>query len=190
MSKGVSETFDEHEQDTAQRGYPKQLVERATRTTKMNKVDLERLVRTESGTRPAVSPDDIDRHVRERMEGALSDEPRRATMPIPIPAPAAEDDAHSRPTIEASIFKPVASTDTATTAPPPALAPTASTPPLSRETPAAMVAPVARPNEKASHVSVPRWLFTLLIVGSVALAAAAGALGFVAGRLMPAKQPR
>ncbi len=163
MSKGVSETFEENEQDTAKRGVPRELVERATRTTKMKSVDLEELVRTQSGTRPAVTASDIENHVRSHIESGL-----------------VEPDPHSRPTIEAVAFhkthvhEPAAIERTL-----PVVASVAS---ASHETPSEINAPsVVSPSSRA-HVSIPRWVLTMMIVGTMILIAAAGAFGFMAGR--------
>ncbi len=186
MSKGISETFDEHESDTARRGYPKEIVERATRTTKMRSVDLEQLVRSESGTRPVVSADDIERHVRERMEGAFQGTEGPQRMTVPIPPSGTDEDPHSRPTMELGVFGAVAaeSSPAATLAEPEGSARGRGADTLaltSRETPVSYAH--ATPSKERRHVSVPRWLLTVMILGAMTLIAAAGAVGFAAGRL-------
>ena len=76
MKKGA-EAFPEHEADTAQRAYPA-LADAAEhrehgdpdpgkRTTKMAAFDLDNILRTESGTRPAISPDMIEERAREKL---------------------------------------------------------------------------------------------------------------------------
>jgi len=41
VGKGISETFDEHEQDTARRAYEKEMMEGAKRTAKISKAEIE-----------------------------------------------------------------------------------------------------------------------------------------------------
>jgi hypothetical protein len=68
-------------------------VEQLSSTTKMPKVDLEEILRSESGTRAAVTRDEIARHVNERLSGALP----KGTAP---PALEASQDPHARPTLD------------------------------------------------------------------------------------------
>ena len=100
MSKGISERFDEHERDTAPRGYPRPL-EDTKKTTKMPAVDVDAMLRTESGTRAVVTPDAIEQHLRGRLDGGFTEDP------------------HARPTIDVGIFPermtPPAVPDAATT---------------------------------------------------------------------------
>lgn len=191
MGKGVSEKFDENEADTARRAYSREIVERSKRTAKMERFDLETMLRTESGTRPAIGremiaqheresnvtstgavdgslwePAALERHVRERIKDAL--EPSRAPTPlIPAPAPVPDVDPHSRPTIEA--FRPIP-LDPELAAPAPA---------PEEKAPAE---PAPAPAERRGYVSVPRWLLTLVLLTSVMLVLAAGGAGFVLGR--------
>jgi hypothetical protein len=124
VSKGVSETFDEHEQDTARRSYSKEIVDSARRTATMPAVNLQN-VRRESGTQAAVTGREveateaaIDRHVRERMEQALGPNPVESRLgpPTPYPpttapptislsaAPPSVEDPHARPTMQAVVM--------------------------------------------------------------------------------------
>lgn len=62
-----AETFTEHEVDTAQRGYPAEIVEGTKRTARMPRVELDEILKTKSGTRPLTSSDEIAEHVRDRL---------------------------------------------------------------------------------------------------------------------------
>jgi hypothetical protein len=171
VKKGVSETFDEHEQDTARRAYSRELVEGAKRTTQMQKFDPEAALRTESGTRPALNPDAIERHVRERMEDAISAVERVSGT---------EADPHSRPTIEAGVFKAIqADNDGAEWSPPPMAAPSAAA--LSAITPVPVPAPPV-PHASVRPASVPAWAIAVAVSGVLFLISAAGTVGFFLGR--------
>ena len=148
MNKGVSESFDPNESDTAPRAYPKEFVEGATRTATMPRVDLN-LLRTESGPRRIVLPDAVEEHGGGPMEDAAaapssegSFAPTRdssstsyafgrhsgvtATRPRDedsAPEVVVEGDAHSRPTIEAGLHRGLSSAQTALAGPPHDLAP-------------------------------------------------------------------
>lgn len=76
MKKGAEASFPEHEADTAQRAYPALAdaehrehgdPDPGKRTTKMAAFDLDNILRTESGTRPAISPDMIEERAREKL---------------------------------------------------------------------------------------------------------------------------
>jgi hypothetical protein len=179
MNKGVSETFEEHEQDTAKRGVPKDLVERAMRTTKMKQVDLEQLVRTASGTRPVVTDDAIEQHVRSQLQNAHDPASALAETSATMPISSSDEDPHARPTIEAVAFH-------KTHVQAPAREPVAVAPsPTSREAPSREMTSaraMRRPPASMTHVSIPRWLLTAMILGTMMLVAAAGAFGFAAGR--------
>ncbi len=163
-----SDKFDEHERDTAQRAYPREIVEGTKRTTKMPKLDLAAL-RTESGTRPALSHDAIERHVREKMEDAFADVHRSSDIEV---------DPHSRPTIAAGI--------PATVPPkrdgewsPDSLA--ASTPrPFEPAADAPRATPLAVASSRAP--SIPGWAVGFIVLGLVFLVSAAGTVGFILGR--------
>jgi hypothetical protein len=60
--------FDEHERDTAQRAYPQEIVERSDphATTRIARFELEKVLEKASGTRPAVTSEEIERLARER----------------------------------------------------------------------------------------------------------------------------
>lgn len=174
MNKGVSDTFEDQEQDTAKRGVPSEIAERAKRTTKMKSVDLDQLVRGESGTRPAVTPAEIEQLVRSQMQQGL-----------------VEPDPHSRPTIEAVAFH---STHPQEPHEPTLPVAVSSLEPIARETspltitptpvrPSATTSAPITPQAPPTHVAIPRWLLTVMIVGAIVLIAAAGAFGFAAGRL-------
>jgi hypothetical protein len=103
----------EHEVEAAQRDFFPKPVDHTKRTTKIPKVELETILRTESGTRPIVGPDaiskhteaKIDRHVRERIEAALLTPPRPPasagqSAPPPAAIEASTEDPHARPTID------------------------------------------------------------------------------------------
>lgn len=187
MGDGVSDKFDEHEHDTARRAYPQEIVEGSRRTTKMARLDLDAL-RTESGTRPALTHDAIERHVREKIEDALTDAGRAG----------GEVDPHSRPTIEAGVFgaMPAAhATDwsaatsavSATHPAAAALGPAAGGPasaggaalgPASRPTPLAASLSVA----PARRAPIAGWVVAFVLLGIVLMVSAAGAVGFALGR--------
>lgn len=63
MPKSASDAFDLHERPTAQRPRP---ASDTAATQKVEPFRMEGLVRTESGTRPIVTADQIDRLMRER----------------------------------------------------------------------------------------------------------------------------
>lgn len=182
MSKGVSEKFDEHERDTARREYPKEIVDGSKRTTKMSKFVDPGEIRTESGTRPAVTRDLI-----EKMRAL----PHHSGSP---------EDAHSRPTIELTKFTvtfdengqpigaiPTPSTGVPTTTlstsalevpPPMTLAPPLVTP-LSSRVSAVDTAPAIAPVRGRSRIAM--WVLGVILVGVVLMVSAAG-VGFLFGR--------
>lgn len=63
MARRASESFDEHERPTTRKARP---ASDAKTTTRMEKLDLEGLVQKESGTRAVVTPEQIDRYMRDR----------------------------------------------------------------------------------------------------------------------------
>jgi len=163
--------FDEHERDTARRAYPKEIVDGIKRTTKMPRLDLAKL-QTESGTRPALSHDAIERHVREHMEGALADVEQTSTVEI---------DPHARPTIAAGIPETVPpkrdgewSPDSLAASTPLPLEPGS----LSRPTPLASA--VSLPGTERSPI--PGWVVGIILAGLVLIVSAAGTVGFFLGR--------
>jgi hypothetical protein len=153
VTKGISEKFDEHEHDTAPKAYPREILEGTKRTTKMAKVDLAEL-RTESGTRPILTPDLIERHVREN---------ERAKQPSDA-ALAPFEDPHSRPTIERGFID----------LPPESHHP-APAPPQTAEPPK-MIAAASAP------VMNIGWIVSAIVVAVVFLVSAAGSVGYVLGR--------
>lgn len=205
MSKGVSDKFDEHEHDTARRAYPQEVVDGSRRTTRMAPLDLDAL-RTESGTRPALTHDAIERHVREKIDDALTDAEHAS----------GQVDAHSRPTIEAGVFgampaaqatdwsaalsaamppgAAVSTTHLAAALGPlpaseslPGSGPSSSGPsswngvalgPVSRPTPLA-AAPSDAPARRAP---IAGWVVAVALLGIVLMVSAAGAAGFALGR--------
>jgi len=198
VGKGVSEKFDENEADTARRAYSREIVERAKRTARMEKVDLERMLRTESGTRPAIGreliaqheresnvvstsagegslwePAALERHVRAQMQNALEPSSSVPTPLIPAPAAVPDIDPHSRPTIEA--FRPIPLD-------PELVAPSSQEAAAESALAEPAPAPVPAPVERRGYVSIPRWLLTVGILLVVMLVVAAGAVGFVLGR--------
>lgn len=185
MKRGVSESFDEHEIDTAQRAYSKEMVEGAKRTTKMAAFNPD-TPRTESGTRPILANAAIEQHVREKIEHTFAESLERSTASIEhVPI---EQDPHSRPTIEAGFLTttssslpprfdltplPLAEVDVVVEPPP------ASTGVAPRETPTA----VAPTSSALAAASVPSWAIAVALFGLVLLVTAAGTIGFFLGRL-------
>jgi hypothetical protein len=171
VNKGVSETFDEHEHDTARRAYPQEMVDGSKRTTKMAKLDLNEL-RTESGTRPVITHDAIERHVREKMEGALVDRSSGVT-----------EDPHSRPTIEAGMLGAIPASHTNEWASTPAqFEPPASFEPMGRisaSRPTPLSATMSMPSPERS---IAGWVVAVILIGLVFMLSAAGVVGFVLGR--------
>lgn len=133
MGKGIPETFSEHEQDTARRAYEKEMFERARRTAKISKAEIEEALGGVAGNANSFAATESDSQVElERRRRVLSqmasdalDRDIRARMeelspPIPMAAPGRisglsptapqrvesdpEIDPHSRPTIDA--FRP------------------------------------------------------------------------------------
>ncbi|MDF2695202.1 MAG: hypothetical protein K0S65_3585 [Labilithrix sp.] len=161
MNKGVSETFDEHEHDTAPRAYPQEVLDGTKRTTKMARLDLNEL-RTGSGTRPVLTHDAIERHVREKMEDALAPRTSHVTSIV--------EDPHSRPTIEAGmagIFDPIPVTHATDWTSSSTEAPTE---------------PVAPASASRPVKSISGWVVAVILFGLVLMLSAAGSVGFVLGR--------
>lgn len=102
---GVAETFGDHEIDTAQRGYPNEMVEGTKRTARMPRVELEAILEAKSGksgksgTRPATSDEEIAEHMRARLSSIAT--PFVELTPQSLPA--VEADLHARPTIAESL---------------------------------------------------------------------------------------
>lgn len=179
MSKDVSERFDEHECDTARRGYPKEVVEGTRRTLKMARVDPSSFP-IESGTHATISRDSIEQHVREKMLDGLANAQRSG-----------EEDPHTRPTIEAGMAVSTPSGEIVVSPVPPGpwtLPPVTSTPLVTELAPSA--------GSSSSHLdafsqaaatatagrSIPRWLVGVLVFGLLVLVSAAGTAGFFLGR--------
>jgi hypothetical protein len=192
VKKGVSETFDEHEQDTARRAYTKELVEGASRTAQMPKLDLDAL-RAGSGTRPAVGPDAIERHMRERMDRELGPPPQNENAVGPSSEGNGsidiEPDPHSRPTIEACAFATALSSGAIPlSSPPPRVsgvipsAPNAIASPYATSTPSAIAFAPVTPEPVARLTPVAKWAVAAAIVGVVFLVSAASTVGFFLGR--------
>lgn len=182
MGKGVSETFNEHEQDTAPRGYDQGMVESAKRTAKISRAEIEEALRTESGMREAVTREEIARHV-ESM---------------------GEVDAHSRPTID--VFRPVLamsaevntpspSSPALATAPMPAWSPV-STPvahgvaePTSSATALVdsheRISPAPTPLPAPRAVILSRGALITIVTIAILLLTAASATGFFFARRLP-----
>ena len=175
MTKGVSEKFDEHERDTARRDYPQEVVDGTKRTTKMAKANLSEL-RTESGTRPAITRDLI-----EKMRGVL-----------PHHSGASAEDAHSRPTIELTTFKVMLDEQGLPTA----VAQGSSLPTLTPSEPVVLVTPppisatalapstdsIVTTSTRRERSPIAIWVIGVVLVGLVLMVSAAGAVGFFFGR--------
>ena len=165
-----SETFDEHERDTARRAYPKEIVEGIKRTTKMPKLDLAAL-RTESGTRPALSHEAIEQQVREKMEDGLAEVERTSDVEV---------DPHSRPTVAAGIPETVLPRREGEWSP----ASLAASTPLPIEAPRS----IARPTPVSLSANAPErspiagWVVGVILGGLFLLVSAAGTVGFFLGR--------
>jgi hypothetical protein len=177
VSKGVSEKFDEQEHDTARRDYPEEIVDGSRRTMKMSAIDLDGL-RTQSGTRPALGPEAIDRHVRDRMDVAFA---------AHLPTSGFEEDAHSRPTIEAGVLGAIPGSHDAAFVVSSAIGATAVPPrdpfaPPSRPTPLSAVFSEPYALEPRRSSSIAGWVVAAVIVGVLMMVSAAGAVGFVLGR--------
>jgi hypothetical protein len=89
VSRQSSESFDEHERPTAQRSRLEGDHD-PNATTRIKPFDLEQLVAKGSGTRPVVTPEQIDRY-REAHTVEIGDEPHAAPI----------DDAKDRETVDA-----------------------------------------------------------------------------------------
>ena len=184
--------FDEHERDTAQRAYPKEIVDSARTgqsgaadgpprpirrphdhaTTKMPKFELEAVLRKESGTRPAVTTQEIERFMQRG-------------------APPVAEDPHVRPTMTAvprSILEageageaPLADAGASTTQP--LVVPTPA--PFSHESAISLAppAPHSPPSMAAPESRLPRWVVPLVAAGVLVLVSVAFASGFLLGRL-------
>ena len=165
------DAFDEHERDTAQRAYPKEIVDGTKRTTKMSKLDLAAL-RTESGTRPALTHDAIERHVRARMEDALAEVERVSGIEV---------DPHSRPTIAAGFSQTMPAKPPGEWSPDALAASTTlplETPPMSRPTPLSTSVSLPMPERSP----IPGRVVGFILFGLLFLVSAAGGVGFFLGR--------
>ena len=163
-----SESFDEHERDTARRAYPKEIVDGIKRTTKMPKLDLAAL-RTESGTRPALTHEAIEQHVREQMEGALAEVERTSGVEV---------DPHSRPTVAAGILETVPPRREGEWSPHSLAAST----PLPIEAPASIARPTPLSLDATERSPIPGWVVGVILGGLFLLVSAAGTVGFFLGR--------
>lgn len=92
MKRGISERFDdgEQEQDTTPRVYP-DMVEQTKRTAKMSAFHVESILRTESGLRAVIGPEQIEEHLRSRLAESAAEQ-------------AGPEEAHDRPTIDVGRF--------------------------------------------------------------------------------------
>ena len=79
MARQSSASFDEHERPTAQRTRPEDAAD-PNATTRIKKFELDQLVQQGSGTRPVITPEQIQRYVQERE--ATADESNE-TLPPP-----------------------------------------------------------------------------------------------------------
>jgi hypothetical protein len=183
VTKGVSEKFDEHERDTARRDVPQEIVDGSKRTTQLGKFQLDE-IRTESGTRPALTRDLI-----EKMRS------------LPHHRTASVEDLHSRPTIELTTVKLTVDEQgqpngvdpsSLPTAPPPPAMELNTPPPI--VTPAPALAPMLTPfparvsSEPQLDIvakkktPIAAWVVGVILAGLVLMIAAAGAVGFFFGR--------
>jgi hypothetical protein len=199
VKKAESESFDAHDVETTERtSYTRprpdagRRAEDTKRTAKIPKVDLETILRTESGTQRAISPDAITRHVEEKtLENHLRAQMEDAFAVVIDQNAAGEEqplDPHSRPTMEA-----VPKALSVGTAPVPAVA----WPPLAEPTPPAPATPAALPPRVAlaprpvaavvrapsATPSIPRWVIPAMVFSLVVLLSTAGSIGFFLGRL-------
>ena len=78
MAKSARESFEENERPTA----PRSRAIDPNVTARFKVEEIESLVRTESGTRAVVTPDQIDRYVRERSNAVTEAPPAPADDPI------------------------------------------------------------------------------------------------------------
>ncbi len=174
--------FDEHERDTAQRAYPKEIVDSsrgeeessripprkydAQATTKMARVDLDTILRKESGTRPAVTREDIERAMQRGV--ALEDPHARATVTA-VPRSVMEA-AEPPPAVAVELLQPT---------------PT----PLREATPPGVELPIAVRAyalvEEPRPVSprLPRWVVPLVALAVGIVVSLAFASGFILGRV-------
>lgn len=95
MARQSSESFDEHERPTAQRSRPEG-GDDPNATTRIKPFDLEQLVQKGSGTRPVITPEQIDRYMKERES---TDD--RLTTPVPEMPKVEIDDPRERETVDA-----------------------------------------------------------------------------------------
>jgi hypothetical protein len=101
VAKSASQSFDENERPTA----PRSRAIDPNVTARFKASELETLVRTESGTRAIVTSEQMDRYMRERTGGALSDAPPEAeTEPPPDPQPEATPN-RERETLDAATLQ-------------------------------------------------------------------------------------
>ena len=147
-------------------------------TARIPKADLDTLLRRESGTRAAVSRDEIARHIEEKL----------AATELPTAPP--PQDPHARPTID--VFPPAASA--APLPSPPAHVPVVVEPPppsMSLQTPPPVVLTPAhglilpsRPAPPTAHrPSSSRLIVAAVVAGALVFVSLAIALGFFLGRL-------
>jgi hypothetical protein len=94
VARQSSESFDEHERPTAQRSRVEGEQD-PNATTRIKPFDLEQLVQQGSGTRPVITPEQIDRYMKERTA-----EPASSVEPVAPVEPPAEDP-RERETVDA-----------------------------------------------------------------------------------------
>jgi hypothetical protein len=153
-------------------------------TARIPKADLDTLLRRESGTRPAVSREDIARAMQNAEERLAGNE-----APTAPPPP---EDPHVRPTIDVfprpgggQLPGPEARPRAIAFEPPPPPSNSLHTPPPMVLTPARgmiLPSPAATPLP-VSRPSTPRWVAPALVAGALFFMTLTVALGFFLGRL-------
>lgn len=170
MKPGISEKFDDEEHDTSPRDYPEAMLQQSKRTMRMTPFDLDAL-RTESGTRPMVSREEIEQHVRGKIDAALATSGDPAPLSRDAGTGTAEDP-HARLTVEMS----------ATAPPPPGYQPSLDVPFEAKPVEPLDRAPAVAEPLAAARPGIPAWAVAL---ACAVVALVAGSIGFVLGRMSP-----
>jgi hypothetical protein len=157
VAKGISERFDEEEQDTARRDYSRDVLDQAKKTAHHRVVKLEE-PRTSSGTRAIISRSAIEAHLNR------------------LPNVADDADADARPTVAAGVERlqlPLGGIPDSDAIP-------IITDPPDDPASASVVEPAASVVEPAASA---RPIYALLVVALALFAAALGGVGFILGRM-------
>jgi hypothetical protein len=140
-------------------------------TARIPKADLDSLLRSESGTRAAVSREEIARHIEAKLQNEAP------TAPPP-------DDPQARPTIDVSPLGKKPLRAPAIVEPPPSSTSLQTPPPMVLTPARAIILPSPAPSPVPPPRSrTPRWVAPVIVAGAMFFTTLTIALGFLLGRL-------